>query len=138
MAKWSPGAHGGTYGGNAVACAAAVATIEVMHAEALPDNAARMGGVLLAGLRRLQEEHPALGDVRGLGLMVGTEFSTPAREPWPERAKAVVKHALDAGLLLLTCGSHDNTIRWIPPLIVSEAHVKDALGIFARALAAAE
>jgi 4-aminobutyrate aminotransferase len=136
MAKWAPGVHGGTYGGNAVACAAAVATLEVMRAERLVENSAAMGGVLMAGLRRLQEDHPAIGDVRGLGLMVATEFTTPKREPWPDGAKAAVKGALDQGLLLLTCGSYDNVIRWIPPLIVDEAQVKAALEMFEKALEA--
>lgn len=136
MAKWPPGSHGGTYGANAVACAAAVATIQVMQDERLPENAAQMGGVLTAGLRRLQEDHPEIGDVRGLGLMVATEFTTPTRGPWTERAKAVAKAALEGGLILLTCGSYDNTIRWIPPLIVNEGQVKDALGIFEQALEA--
>lgn len=134
MAKWSPGVHGGTFGGNAVACAAAVATLQVMRDERLIENSARMGGVLVAGLRRLQEDHPAIGDVRGLGLMVATEFSTPQREPWPERAKAAVRGAFDRGLLLLTCGSYDHTIRWIPPLIVDEAQIKAALEMFAEGM----
>jgi len=128
MSKWLPGSHGGTYGGNAVACAAAVATIRAIKEEGLLANTQKMGGVLMTGLRQLQEEHPEIGDVRGLGLMVGTEFSKPdaaAREPWTERAKAVDKAALEEGLMLLTCGSYDNTIRWIPPLVVSEAQVKE-------------
>jgi len=134
MAKWTPGSHGGTYGGNALSCAAAVATIGVMRDEKLPENAAAMGGVLMAGLRRLQEEHPEIGDVRGLGLMVGTEFTNARGEPDTDRAKAVVKAALDRDLLLLTCGSYDNTIRWIPPLIATEAEVKAGLERFEEAL----
>ena len=134
MSKWIPGSHGGTYGANAVACASAVATIQVMKDERLPENAAAMGRVLATGLRKLQEEHAEIGDVRGLGLMVAAEFTSPRREPWTDRAKAVVKAALDEGLLLLTCGSYDNTIRWIPPLVVNESQVKDALGMFERAL----
>jgi len=138
MAKWAPGSHGGTYGANAVSCAAAVATIQVLREEHLVENAAQLGGVLMAGLRRLQEDHPEIGDVRGLGLMVATEFTKPnggARpEPWTERAKAVTKAALDAGLMMLTCGSYDNTIRWIPPLVVTEAQVKEALQVFEGAL----
>jgi 4-aminobutyrate aminotransferase len=134
MSKWTPGSHGGTYGGNAVSCAAAVATIQVMKDEALIENSAAMGGVLLAGLRRLQEDHPEIGDVRGLGLMVGTEFTSPRHEPWTERAKAVAQRALDAGLMLLTCGSYDNVIRWIPPLIVTEAQIKEALRVFGEAV----
>jgi 4-aminobutyrate aminotransferase len=134
MARWPPGAHGGTYGGNAVACAAAVATVQVLREERLVENSAAMGGLLLAGLRRLQEDCPAIGDVRGLGLMVATEFTTAQRQPWPEPARAAVAGALDRGLLLLTCGSYDNTIRWIPPLIVDETQVKTALDIFSAAV----
>jgi 4-aminobutyrate aminotransferase len=137
MAKWTPGSHGGTYGANAVSCASAVATIQVLREEHLVENAAQMGGVLMAGLRRLQEDHPEIGDVRGLGLMAATEFTRPGsvnREPWTDRAKAVTRAALDGGLMLLTCGSYDNTIRWIPPLVVNEAQVKEALGIFEEAL----
>ena len=119
MAKWPPGVHGGTYGGNAVACAAAVATLRVMHDEHLIESSARMGSILVAGLRRLQEEHPAIGDVRGLGLMVATEFSTPQHEPWTERAKSAVKGAFDRGLLLLTCGVRGNVVRFIPALVVT-------------------
>jgi len=134
MAKWTPGSHGGTYGGNVVSCAAAVATIQVMRDEHLIENSAAMGGVLMAGLRRLQEDHPEIGDVRGLGLMVATEFTSPKHEPWSERAQAVTQRALDAGLMLLTCGSYDNIIRWIPPLIVTEAQIKEALAVFEAGL----
>jgi 4-aminobutyrate aminotransferase len=140
MAKWPAGSHGGTYGGNAVACAAAAATIQVLRDEGLPDNARGMGAVLTAGLRRLQEDFPEIGDVRGPGLMVATEFSRPGPaagsrpEPWPERAKAAVQAAFAEGLLLLTCGSYDNVIRWIPPLVVNEAQVKEALGRFEKAM----
>ncbi|HRF47062.1 MAG TPA: aminotransferase class III-fold pyridoxal phosphate-dependent enzyme [Anaerolineales bacterium] len=135
MRHWPPGSHGGTYGGNAVACAAGVATIAAMRDEGLVENAARQGAVLKTGLRKLQEEHPEIGDVRGLGLMIATEFTTPDGQPWTDRAKAVTKAALAEGLMLLTCGSYDNIIRWIPPLVISEGQAKDALGMFARALA---
>ncbi len=134
MAQWTPGTHGGTYGGNAVACAAAVATIQTMRDEHLVENSAGMGQVLMAGLRKIQEEHPEIGDVRGAGLMVATEFTDPKRQPWTDRSKAVSKAALNHDLMLLTCGSYDNTIRWIPPLIVNEAQIKDALGAFEAAL----
>jgi 4-aminobutyrate aminotransferase len=134
MAKWAVGSHGGTYGGNAVACAAAVATIRVLRDENLLENAEKMGSVLMTGLRNLQEDYPEIGDVRGLGLMIATEFTAPGREPGTDRSKAVVKAALAEGLLLLTCGSYDNIIRWIPPLVVNQQQVKDALGMFERAL----
>ena len=137
MSKWTPGTHGGTYGGNVVACAAAVATIRAMRDERMIENAAAMGQVLVAGLRKIQEEHPEIGDVRGAGLMVATEFTRPEgakRQPWTDRAKAVVKASLNNNLMLLTCGSYDNTVRWIPPLIVTEGQIKDALEMFKKAL----
>jgi 4-aminobutyrate aminotransferase len=134
MSKWQPGTHGGTYGGNAVACAAAVATIQTMREEKLIENSAKMGEVLVAGLRKIQEEYPEIGDVRGAGLMVATEFTDPKKQPWTDRAKAATKAALDQALMLLTCGSHDNIIRWIPPLVVTETQIKDALGKFETAL----
>ena len=132
-AKWKTGTHGGTYGGNAVACAAAAATVRAMKAELLPANAAVRGEQLLAGLHKLQAEFPVIGEVRGLGLMVGVEF-TQDGHPDTTTAKAVVKAALGMGLMLLTCGTYDNVIRWIPPLVVTEAEIAEALTIFAAAL----
>lgn len=134
MDKWPPGSHGGTYGGNAVACAAAVATIQVLRDEKLVENAAEMGVVLTTGLRKLQETHPEIGDVRGWGLMVATEFTKADGEPWGERASAITKVCHEQGLMLLTCGAYGNVIRWIPPLIVNQAQLQEALGIFAGAL----
>ncbi len=132
-ARWQPGTHGGTYGGNAVACAAAAATIRAIQEERLLDNAAARGEQLMAGLRKLQAAFPIIGDVRGLGLMIATEF-TRDRQPDTNTAKAVNKAAQEAGLLLLTCGTYDNVIRWIPPLVVTERQIQDALEIFAAAL----
>lgn len=134
MASWTPGSHGGTYGGNAVACAAAVATIEVLEDEGLVDNAAEMGQVLRAGLHRLQEDHPEIGDIRGPGLMVASEFTTPTGESWGARAKAVAGACHERGLMLLTCGQDGQVIRWIPPLVVNQAQIQEALDIFGDAL----
>jgi 4-aminobutyrate aminotransferase len=134
MDKWTPGSHGGTYGGNVVACAAAVATIQVMRDELLIANSARMGDLLMAGLGRLQEEHPEIGDVRGRGLMVASEFTTPDGQPWGKRAQAVAKAAYRQNLMLLTAGAYGNVIRWIPPLVVDEEQIQEALAIFAAAL----
>lgn len=137
MAKWAPGSHGGTYGGNAVACAAGAATIRAMKEEGIVENAAKMGPVLLGGLKDLQEEFPILGDVRGVGLMAATEFTHPSGD-WHESKKvanAVRAKCMDDGnLMLLTCGPYDNVIRWIPPLIVNESQIGDALGVFKNAL----
>jgi 4-aminobutyrate aminotransferase len=134
MKKWIPGTHGGTFGGNAVAAAAAVATIQTIRDEDLLGNARARGIQLMTGLRHLQEEYPGIGDVRGVGLMIGTEFRTPDRKPDKATAKGLVHACQDRKLLLLTCGTYDNTIRWIPPLIVSEGQISDALGIFKDAL----
>jgi len=134
MKKWQTGAHGGTYGGNAVACAAGVATIRALRDEKMIENSAARGLQLMTGLRKLQEEYPGLGDVRGLGLMIGTEFVDAKGKPDKPTVKAVVHAAEQQGLLLLTCGTYDNTIRWIPPLNVTEAQVQDGLEIFGGAL----
>ncbi|MGB9668793.1 MAG: aspartate aminotransferase family protein [Anaerolineales bacterium] len=134
MDKWIPGSHGGTYGGNAVAAAAAVATIKAMKDENMLTNAQERGTQLMLGLKKLQKEYPIIGDVRGKGLMVATEFRTPDRKPDKKTAKAIVHTCLDDKLLLLTCGTWDNTIRWIPPLIVNAEEIDLALKIFQDAL----
>lgn len=135
MERWVPGSHGGTYGGNAVACAAAVATIRTIREEKLLENAQQMGAQLMDGLRRLQAQYPVIGDVRGLGLMVGAEFTAPDSTPATALAKAVVKGCLKRHLMLLTCGPWDNTIRWIPPLIVTLEQIEEALATFQDTLA---
>ena len=134
METWKPGSHGGTYGGNAVSCAAAAATIRVIREEELVENSARMGAHLLDGLRAIQEKHPAIGDVRGLGLMVAAEFTTAGGQPDADTAKAVRVKCLEQGLMLLTCGPYGNVVRWIPPLIVSQEQIDEALETFAGAL----
>jgi 4-aminobutyrate aminotransferase len=134
MKKWQTGSHGGTYGGNPVACAAGVATIRAMRDEDMPGNAARRGVQLTTGLRKLQEEYPLIGDVRGLGLMIGTEFTLQGKPADKSITKAVIHSCEEHGLLLLSCGTYDNVIRWIPPLIVNEAQINDALDIFTDAL----
>ncbi|HLF88109.1 MAG TPA: aminotransferase class III-fold pyridoxal phosphate-dependent enzyme [Anaerolineales bacterium] len=134
MEKWTPGSHGGTYGGNAVATAAAVATIRAMRDENMLGNTNERGFQLMTGLRHLQEEYSQIGDVRGLGLMIGTEFRTHNGKPDKTSAKNVAHATLDRGLILLTCGPWDNTIRWIPPLVVSENEIAQALDIFSQSL----
>lgn len=133
MAKAWPGSQGGTYGGNAVACAAAVATLEVIESEGLVANAAARGGQLLTGLR--ESATKAIGDVRGLGLLCGAEFTTTTGEPDTATAVAAQRLAVEKGLLLLTCGAYMNVVRMIPPLIVTDAQIDDALAIWATVLA---
>jgi 4-aminobutyrate aminotransferase len=137
MKHWKVGTHGGTYGGgNAIATAAAVATIDAICEEGLAGNAAQMGARLQGGLRELQAEHPVIGDVRGLGLMVGVEFT---RDGQPDAATtaSVQQECLKRNLLLLSCGTYGNVIRWIPPLVVNAEQIDAALGVFNEALAVA-
>jgi 4-aminobutyrate aminotransferase len=134
MEKWVPGSHGGTFGGNAIAAAAGVATIQAMKEENMLSNAQERGSQLMSGLRQLQNEYPVIGDLRGLGLMVGTEFRDLKGEPDKATTKSVVHVCLEEKLMLLTCGVWDNTVRWIPPLIVTESQITEALAIFRSAL----
>jgi 4-aminobutyrate aminotransferase len=138
MEKWKPGSHGGTYGGgNAAVMAAAIASLQVVQDEKLVENARHMGDYLKESLQDLQAEFPVMGDVRGWGLMIGTEFKHPTGEPAGGVVSAVQAKALEAGLLLLTCGTYGNVIRWIPPLIVNQGQIDEAMGIFRQALRAA-
>jgi 4-aminobutyrate aminotransferase len=136
MARWPAGSHGGTYGGNALACAAASATIQVLRDERLPANAAQMGRVLMDGLRRLQANDARIGDVRGMGLMIGVEFVQADGSPDAATVKQLLAACRERGLLLLNCGIFDNVVRFIPPLIVDEAQIQAALALFADALGA--
>ncbi|HQM54445.1 MAG TPA: aminotransferase class III-fold pyridoxal phosphate-dependent enzyme [Anaerolineaceae bacterium] len=136
MSKWIPGSHGGTYGGNAVAAAAAVATIRTIKEEKIIENVVTRGAQLKAGLAHLQEKYPQIADVRGLGLMVGTEFRDAHGKPDKKTTKAVQAECLSRQMMLLTAGPWDNTIRWIPPLVVTESQMNEALNIFESALAA--
>ena len=132
-AKWLPGSHGGTYGGNALACAAAVATIKVIKEESLVKNSEERGIQLRAELKNLQAKFPVMGDVRGLGLMDAVEFTRDG-QPDPETSNAVMAAALESGLILIGCGTFDNVIRWIPPLVVTPQEIDRAVKIFAKAL----
>ncbi len=130
-AKWTKGSHGGTYGGNAMGCAAALATIEIMSAPGFLANVRTRGDQLTAGLRELQRDDNAITDVRGLGLMVGTEFSDPVR------VASIQKHCLEEGrMILMNAGTYSNTLRWMPPLVVSEHEIEIGLAAFAGALKA--
>src|SRR5574342_739548 len=135
MLKLDVGSIGGTYGGNAIACAAGVGTIRAIREENMLENATMRGIQLMTGLRKYQEEYSQIGDVRGKGLMVGTEFIVDGRA---HKAKQLVKQVIhcaeDKGLLLLSCGTYDNTVRWIPPLNVTSDQIHDGLQIFENAL----
>jgi 4-aminobutyrate aminotransferase len=135
MDRWPTGSHGGTYGGNAVACAAAEATIRVLLEEDMVGNARTQGAVLVRALRELQAVVPAIGDVRGLGLMVAVEFVQPGtRQPNPGLAKTVQAACFERNLMLLTCGAYEHVIRWIPPLNVTAHQLTSATTIFRAAV----
>ena len=135
--RFGPGAHGGTFGGNAVACAAALATLDVIDDERLAENAERQGARLLDGLRRVAGDHPNVAEVRGRGLMVAIEFANrETLEPMPDAAKALLAAALDRRLLLLSCGTHGQVVRVVPPLTTSDDEVDLALQAMGEALAA--
>ena len=136
MQKWHAGSHGGTYGGNALACAAGVATIRAMQEERLVENAAHLGEVLKADLTAVQSRQRAVADVRGLGLMVGVELTRPDGAPDAALCKRVLAGCRERGLLLLNCGPYDNVVRFIPPLVASEDQVRRAVQIFEEVVAA--
>jgi 4-aminobutyrate aminotransferase len=139
--KLPPGTHGGTYGGNVVACAAANATLDVIEDEGLVANSYERGTQLLDGLRELAAGHPSVGDVRGLGCMLALEFVKPGegdgRVPDPELTKRVQAEALKRKLIVLTAGTYVNVVRIIPPLVTTAAEVDTALAILADSLDAA-
>ena len=141
LAAWRPGAHGGTYGGNVVACAAANATLDVIEDEGLVANASERGAQFLAGLRAIATRQPAVGDVRGLGCMVAMEFVKPGegdgRAPDPDLTKRVIAGALDRKLIVLSAGAYANVTRIIPPLVTTPGEVDLALGILGESIAAA-
>ena len=133
-----PGAHGGTYGGNAVACAAALATLDVIEEEELIERSRVLGERLLAGLREAASGHACIAEVRGRGLMVGVEFAEPETlAPLPDLAKRVLHEALDRRLLLLTCGVASQVVRVIPPLVTTEEEIDRALSILAESFSSA-
>jgi 4-aminobutyrate aminotransferase len=137
LEKFTPGAHGGTYGGNAVACAAALATLDVIAAEGLLDNARRQGDRLLSGLRRAALDHPSVAEVRGRGLMVGIEFADgETLQPRPDLAKSLIQAAFERKLLLLSCGTYGQVVRIIPPLVTNDTEVDSAISTISESLAA--
>jgi 4-aminobutyrate aminotransferase len=134
--RWGRSAHGSTYGGNPVACAAGIAVLNTIAEEDLVANAARRGEELTTGLGRLKAEDDRIGDVRGPGLMVGVEFvrDRATGEPDGDLATALVARSAELGLLVLSCGLAHQVVRWIPPIDVSSAEISEAVEIFGEAL----
>jgi len=137
LERLGAGAHGGTYGGNAVACAAALATLDVIESEDLLANAAHQGERLLAGIRSAAEGRPSVAEVRGRGLMIGIEFADPETlAPRPDLAKALLHEAFERKLLLLSCGTFGQVVRVIPPLITTDEEVDRARAVIGESLEA--
>jgi len=134
LMTWERGSHGSTFGGNPVCCSAAIATLELVEG-GLMQNAARMGTLIMDGLRELAADHDVIGDVRGVGLMVGVEFVHDKRtkEPFPFIIHRLELEAFRRGLLLL--GAGESTIRIAPPLCIDEEDVDNGLRILDESLA---
>ena len=131
-----PGGLGGTFGGNPVACAAALGAIETMGKEDLPAAARRIGDIMLPRLRRLAEAYPVIGDVRGRGAMIAIELVRPGTlQPDAAAATQVAKACHAAGLVVLTCGTFGNVLRFLPPLVISEELLNEGLAILEDAFA---
>jgi predicted acetylornithine/succinylornithine family transaminase len=128
MAKWSPGAHGGTFGGNPVNCAAAIATIKAIKQEKMLGNATKLGAYLKKELQKLQKQFPSIKEVRGMGLMLGVDFGKS------EIVKKIINFCLSRQLVLISTGGDGTVIRFIPPLNVTRREIESALKIFRAAL----
>jgi 4-aminobutyrate aminotransferase-like enzyme len=137
MQRWPTGSHGGTYGGNPIGCAAALATIDVLDAPGFLESVRAKGARLTAALNAVAAAEPALGDVRGPGLMIGCEIVDADGRPDAARAGAITRHCVEHGrVLFMTAGSFGNVVRWIPPLVATEVQLDEGVAAFGAALEA--
>jgi len=134
LMDWGPGAHENTLGGNPIACAAALAVLDVLKSEKLPENAEKVGGHMLDRLREIAEEHEIIGDVRGKGMMIGVELvkDRTTKEPARDARDKLMKKAFERGLILLGAGA--SSLRLAPPLILTKEQADVGLDIFEEAL----
>jgi 4-aminobutyrate aminotransferase/(S)-3-amino-2-methylpropionate transaminase len=131
-----PGGLGGTYGGNPIACAAALGALETMEKEDLAGKARRIGEIMLPRLNQIAGRTPAIGDIRGRGAMLAVELVKPGGiEPDPAAAAAVASACHRAGLLVLTCGTFGNVLRFLPPMVIGEPLLTEGLGVLDDAFA---
>ena len=127
---------GGTYGGNPIACAAALGVFETMEAEKLVDRANHVGKILGDALRQMQSKYLVIGEVRGRGAMQAIELVKPGtKDPNPDAMNAIVKYCQSKGVLVLTAGTYGNVVRFLPPIVITDELLKDALGVLEEALA---
>jgi len=134
MKRWPTWAHGTTFGGNPVSCAAAIATIETIREENLLERCRSLGESVMARLRAMQKKLPLIGDVRGMGLMIGVELVNPDGSPASAACDRLLELCLEMGLIIINCGPERNIIRFIPPLTISDGEMDQALSIFEKAL----
>ncbi|HEV8690712.1 MAG TPA: aminotransferase class III-fold pyridoxal phosphate-dependent enzyme, partial [Ideonella sp.] len=134
-----PGGLGGTYAGNPLACAAALAVLDVFEEEKLLDRSKAVGETLVSSLKTLAQRHKSIGDVRGLGAMVAVELfkGGDIHQPDADLTKRVCAEALKRGLVMLSCGSYANVLRILVPLTVPQAQLEEGLAILAQAFDAA-
>jgi 4-aminobutyrate aminotransferase/(S)-3-amino-2-methylpropionate transaminase len=127
---------GGTYGGNPIACAAALGVFETMESEKLVERANHVGKILADYLKALQAKYPVIGEVRGRGAMQAIELVKPGtKDPNPEAMNAIVKYCQSKGVLVLTAGTYGNVVRFLPPIVITDELLRDALGVLEEALA---
>ncbi len=138
LMDWTPGSHASTFGGNPVSCAAALAVIEAIREEGMLENAAEQGGYILERLREMEESHPMIGDVRGKGLMIGTELvrDKETKEPAKEETGEVMMRCFRKGVAIVNCGV--SVIRMMPPLNITRELLDSALEIFEESLGEVE
>lgn len=138
LMTWGPGAHGSTFGGNPIAAASALATLQVIEKEGILQQAADSGAYVMKTLEQLQTLHPSIGDLRGRGLMIGMEFvkDRSSKERAVELRNAIIQKAFQKGLLMIPCGA--NAIRITPPLNISRQLIDEGMKIFVEALTEAE
>ena len=128
------GGLGGTYGGNPIACAAALAAIEIIEGENLVERARHLGEILTTELKAIAAMHPEIGEIRGRGAMIAIELvKAGTKDPNPELMAKVIKYCQSKGVLILTAGSYGNVIRFLPPLVITDELLKDALSVLAEA-----
>jgi 4-aminobutyrate aminotransferase/(S)-3-amino-2-methylpropionate transaminase len=128
------GGLGGTYGGNPIACAASLAAIEIIESEKLVERARHLETILVSALKEIQAKHAEIGEIRGRGAMIAIELvKAGTKDPNPELMAKVIKYCQSKGVLILTAGSYGNVIRFLPPLVITDELLKDALGVLAEA-----
>ncbi len=136
MDEIHPSGLGGTYGGNPIACAAALGAIETIQSEKLVDRANQIGKIMVDALTAMQKKYPVIGEIRGRGAMIAIELVKPgSKEPNGEVMGKVVRYAQSKGVLFLTAGTYGNVLRFLPPLVISDELVKDAMSVLDEAFA---